>query len=79
MNVFYKKVILFGIIVILAIPLSFFIIKNLQKNLEGNKNKEFFQKFEFQEIKEKKKEIQTELEKIEGMIKETTTSTTTTE
>ena len=78
-NVFYKKLILFGIIVILAIPLVLFIAKNFQENLEESKNKKFFKEFKSEEIKEKKSEFQAELGKIGEMIKQSATSSTTTD
>lgn len=78
-NVFYKKLILFGIIIILAIPLSFFMIKNFQENLEKSKNKKFFKEFKSEEAKKKKNEFQAELGKIGEMIKQSATSSTTTD
>lgn len=90
LNPFSKKLIVFAIIFILAIPFIFFIGKNFQKKLKEFEKEEFLKTLNIQEIKEKKSELEdtltkledkleSELEKLEGVEEYFSTSTTSTE
>lgn len=87
---FSKKLIVFAIIFILAIPFIFFIRKNFQKGLKEFEKEEFLKTFNIQEIKEKKSEfedtltkledeLESELKKFEGIEKHFSTSSYSTE
>lgn len=90
LNVFWKKVIIFSVIIGLGIPLVFLIGKNFQKRTKEFKKEEFLEKLNFKEFKEEMetgrgdelKEKMTELKELmgelEGMAQEVSTSTTST-
>ena len=78
LNPLYKKFIIFGIIILLAILFSFFIIKNFQKNLNQFEKEKFLKELNIQEIKEKKNELENQLKKLDEMIEQVSTTTTTT-
>lgn len=71
----FKKLVVFTVIFILAIPLAFFIGKNFQKRLNEFEEKEFLKELNIQELKEKNKEFQEEFKKIEELKNQITTST----
>ncbi len=50
MNEFWKKVVVVCIIIVLAIPLVFFIGNNFKKRIEGVDSQEFFEKIPIDEI-----------------------------
>ncbi len=76
LNPLYKKFIIFGIIILLAILFSFFIIKNFQKNLNQFEKEKFLKELNIQEIKEKKNELENQLKKLDEMIEQVSTTTT---
>ena len=90
LNVFWKKVIIFSVIIGLGTPLVFLIGKNFQKRTKEFNKEEFLEKLNFPEIKEEMetgrgdelKEKMAELEELMGelerMAKEVSTSTTST-
>lgn len=91
LDVFWKKVIVAGIVILLGIPLGFLISKNFQNRVQDFEKEEFLRelnlseikggvkKMPLEEIKETKKELEEELKKIEEMTEQVSTSTTSTE
>lgn len=93
LNVFWKKVIIFSVIIGLGIPLVFLIGKNFQRRTREFKKEEFLEKLSFKEIKEEMetgrgdelkekmselKELIGELEKMAQEVSTSTISTTST-
>lgn len=90
LNVFWKKVIIFLVIIGLGTPLVFLIGKNFQERTKEFNKKEFLEKLSFKElkeemetgrtdeIKEKIAELKELMEELERMAQEVSTSTTST-
>jgi len=90
LNVFWKKVIIFLVIIGLGIPLVFLIGKNFQKRTKEFNKEELLENLRFpeleeemesergDELKEKITELKELMEELERMTQEVSTSTTST-
>ncbi len=90
LDIFWKKIIVFTVIIALGIPLVFFVGKSFQKRVKEFDKEEFLEGINFPEIKEEidnlplaelrqtKEELEAELRKLEELEKQFSTSTTST-
>jgi hypothetical protein len=90
LDIFWKKFIVFVVIVAVAVPLGFLVGKNFQKRTKEFKKEEFLEKLGFPEIKEEiektpfeelketGKKLEEEFKKLEEMAEQMTTSSTST-
>lgn len=88
LSIFWRKVVVFGILMILAIPIGFLIGKSFQEKTEQFKKEEFVEdlnlpgikeemkKLPLEEIGETKERLEEELRRIEEMVEQNITSTT---
>ena len=91
LDVFWRKVLVFLVIIGVGIPLSFFTVKNFQKrvkefdkekfleNVNLSEIKQGMENLPFEELEETKQKLEKELEKLGEMAEQMTTSTTSTE
>jgi len=90
LNVFWKKVVIFLVIISLGVPLVFLIGKNFQKRTKEFNKEELLEKLSFpelegemesergDELKEKITELKELMGELERMTREVSTSTTST-
>lgn len=90
LNVFWKKVIIFLVIIGLGVPLVFLIGKNFQKRIKEFNKEELLEKLSFpeleeemegepgDELKDKITELKELMEELERMTQQVSTSTTST-
>ncbi len=90
LNIFWKKIIIFAVIITLGVLLVFFVGKNFQKRVKEFDKEEFLEGINFSEIKEEinniplselkqtKEEIEEGIRKLEELEEQLSTSTTST-
>lgn len=84
MDVFWKKVVVYSVLVVLAVPLIFFMAKNLEHKRSKFSEAGFLEKLNLSEVKQEMKEVNLEEikesgEELEKLFAEISTSTTSTD
>ena len=82
LNIFWRKFILFGIIIFLGIGLGFLFVKNFKNTLGRFEKDNFWKGLNIQnlkeEIEESERQLQEQLKKIEEMTEQISSQTTST-
>jgi len=70
---FWKRFILFGVTIVVAVPLSFLVVRNFQKKMKEFEKGNFLEKINFPKEKINQlhfKEVKEEMEKLNQVFKE---------
>lgn len=82
LNIFWRKFILFGIIILLGVTLSFLFVKSFKNSLGKFEKEKFFEELNIQSLKEEmeksQRRLEEQLKELEEMAEQIPTTTTST-